>query len=122
MLCIEIMDDGFILCYRVPVNHEAALTTLRCFYDTLVNAIQDPLTQLAAPLYSQGVIPIAILEKVRLLTLIVSERNAQLLDAIERQVTANPCHFSTFLDVIMKDSVLNSLAVELKETYSELLD
>ena len=114
--------DLFILCYRVPVNHEAALITLRCFYDTLVNAIQDPLTQLAAPLYSQGVIPKAILEKARLLPLIVSERNAQLLDAIEHQVTANPCHFSTFLDVIMKDSVLNSLAVELKETYGELLD
>lgn len=101
------------------MNTNAAVATLRYHCHRLTIAIQDPLSQIAVPLFSKQVIGDTILEKTRLPNTVNSVKSTDLLDAVQHQIEANPKSFLIFLEVLSTDTVLQTFSTELRETYSK---
>ena len=85
----------------VTAERCSASAVLRAYMGDLVDAIQDAeITAITMKLYSRKVISKDTKDRVRLPSLIATEKTSCLLDALESAVTTQPQVLDTFLDIL----------------------
>ena len=82
--------------------------TFRDTYSRLHRTIQDPLS-LATRLFSQGIIPSAVKENMRVSTFTRLEKNGALLSAVDMQVRTKSNTYHDFILTLKEDPSLQSL-------------
>ena len=89
-------------------------------YSELQNGLQSP-SLIAGELYSMNIIDQNVRDAVQMTTSPVHERNAILLNAIERAISSDPQCFHQFMDILDDDPTTRPLHMKLKYTYYDKL-
>ena len=116
---------NFLLLYYFRVRNytnlqEPTSTEYRSFrghFADLFESIQEPIS-LSARLFSAGLLHIETKRTICSLERPAQQRN-ELLDAVERQIRADPQNFYKFVDELEKDSPMQHLCDKLRSTCGE---